>query len=313
MRIIGPLFLSLVGAAPAAAQLPATYWQRHCLPSIRDFTVPQQCLNASSVPIEGLLYPISEEWFVGPTGRIAFGTTTPSYNVEISNLEVGQNTLTLALKDSCPNGAVIELNNTEPLAGRNWALASWGSAALPAGDLTGKFAIFDNTVGVNRLVIDTTGKVGIGTLLPSEKLHVIGNILATGSITEFSDRRFKMNTVDLQDALASVLKLRGVEFDWRRDEFPEHEFSDARQIGFIAQEVREVVPQVVVEGSDGYLSVDYAKLTPLLVEAIQTQEEELAELRRANEELGRRVARLDGVEAQLQRIEGTLATLGSPR
>jgi hypothetical protein len=232
--------------------------------------------------------------------------------VEITNLEVGQNTLSLALKDSCSNGAVIHLDNTEPSAGRDWVLASWGSAALPAGTLPGKFAIFDNTAGVNRLVIDTSGRVGIGTLSPAQELDVVGNIQASGVVT-WSDQRFKKNVASLEGALTRVLKLRGVEFDWRRDDFPERHFSDARQLGFIAQEVKAVVPEMVVEAADGYLSVDYARLTPLLVEAIRAQEEELAELRRGNEELGRKVARLDGVEARLQRIEGTIAELTSPK
>jgi len=301
-RILALLLLSMSSAPPLCAQV----FTRRCLPTIVNQAGSPLCLPASSNPVLGMLYPISQMLFVGTTGKIAFGTTTPAYNVEITNLEVGQNTLTLALVDDCPNGAVIHLNNTEPPGGRDWVLASWGSAAGPPGQLTGKFGIYDNTVGLNRMVFDSSGRVGIGVLSPTEKLHVSGNILATGTITP-SDRRFKTNVSELNDALAKVLKLRGVEFDWRRDEFPDRGFSAAHQVGLIAQDVQQVVPEIVVESADGYLSVDYAKLTPLLVEAIRTQAKELAELRRANEELDRRVARLDAIEAELQRIEGTLA------
>ncbi len=49
----------------------------------------------------------------------------------------------------------------------------------------------------------------------------------------------------------------------------------SNQVGFIAQEVEQIVPSVVVTGPDGYKSVDYAKLTPLLVEALKTQQEEI--------------------------------------
>ncbi len=311
-RIIGPLFLLLGIAGPASAQ-QIFPWQVHCPPTIRDFALPPDCMNASSAPMLGMLYPISEEWFVSPTGRIGFGTTSPISNVEITNLQAGQNTLTLALKASCPNGAVIELDNTDPAGGRDWALASWGGMANPPGTLTGKFAIYDATVGANRLVVDTMGRVGIGTTTPSELLNVAGNILASGTITQNSDLRFKTNVVDLEDALAKVLKLRGVEFDWRRDEFPDQQFSDARQVGLIAQEVRTVVPEIVAQGSDGYLSVDYAKLTPLLVEAIQTQADELTALRSANEELRGKLAGLEGLEVRLQRIEGSVATLAGTR
>lgn len=301
-RIFGLLFLSLATAAPLSAQGP--FWNRRCLPEIRNDANPFDCIPASTDPTIGMLFPIGQRWFVGPTGKIGFGTTSPTYDVEITNGTDGSNTH-VGIKGSNPNASLLELNNS---LGHTYTLASWGPAS--GNNMPDNFSIHDNTAGGHRFVIrGANGFVGIGFDTPTQKLHVNGNILASGSITEFSDRRFKTNMVDLQGALASVLKLRGVEFDWRRDEFPEHGFSDARQIGFIAQEVKEVVPEIVVEGSDGYLSVDYAKLTPLLVEAIRTQEEELAELRRANEELGRKVARLGGVEAQLQRIEGTLAAL----
>ena len=80
-------------------------------------------------------------------------------------------------------------------------------------------------------------------------------------------------------------RLRGVTFDWRTDEFPERKFSEKRQIGFIAQELIDVLPSVVTEDTDGYYSVDYARITPLLVEAIKelktennTKEQQIAEL-----------------------------------
>lgn len=300
---------SLTATLSSSAQSSPIQFQRFCIPRIVNQAGSPPCLEASSDPTLGLLYPISQMWFVGPTGKIGFGTTSPTYDVEINNGTDGSNTL-VGIKGSNPNASALELSNTNS-SGHTYLLASWGSAA--GNNMPGNFSIHDSTAGGHRLVIRGNGFVGLGVDTPTQKLHVSGNILATGSITEFSDRRFKTDMVELQGALASVLKLRGVEFDWRREEFPEHGFSDARQIGFIAQEVKEVVPEIVVEGSDGYLSVDYAKLTPLLVEAIQTQEEELAELRRANEELGRRIARLDGVEARLQRMEGALATLAGPK
>ena len=139
-------------------------------------------------------------------------------------------------------------------------------------------------------------RVGIGTTAPAEKLQVIGNICATGTIGVCSDERFKTDVEPLEGALAKVLALRGVEYDWRRDEFPAHEFTDARQVGLIAQEVLQVVPEVVSEGGDGMYSVDYGKLTPVLVEAIREQQgalevqrDEIARLREQLEELSARI------------------------
>ena len=64
-----------------------------------------------------------------------------------------------------------------------------------------------------------------------------------------------------------MLKLRGVDFDWKEKRDGVHD------IGVIAQEVREVIPEVVQEVKDldegTYLSVDYAKLIPVLIEAVK--------------------------------------------
>jgi hypothetical protein len=95
-------------------------------------------------------------------------------------------------------------------------------------------------------------------------------------------------------------KLLPVSFDWKRDEFPELQFSDERQIGFIAQDVAEVVPEAVTKGSDGYLSVDYGRLTPVVVEALKEQQKQFESLRTENAEL----------RARLERVESTLVELG---
>ena len=65
-------------------------------------------------------------------------------------------------------------------------------------------------------------------------------------------------------------------------------FSEERQIGLIAQEVCEVVPQVVSEDDNGYYNIDYPKLTPLLIEAIK-------ELTAQNKDLQ---ARLEALERE---------------
>jgi len=56
-------------------------------------------------------------------------------------------------------------------------------------------------------------------------------------------------------------------------------FSSERQVGLVAQEVREVVPQAVVEAEEGYLAVDYARLVPLLIEVVKEQQRQIDELK----------------------------------
>nr|MBN2278765.1 tail fiber domain-containing protein [candidate division Zixibacteria bacterium] len=83
------------------------------------------------------------------------------------------------------------------------------------------------------------------------------------------DPCYKENIQTISCALAEIDKLRGVSFKWKKDKYPEHEFDDKPQLGLIAQEVKEVFPELVMQDNDGYCSVDYVKLTPVLIEAVK--------------------------------------------
>ena len=134
--------------------------------------------------------------------------------------------------------------------------------------------------------------VGINTALPSEALHVVGNICATGTIGVCSDERYKKNIETITNALALIEKMRGVNFKWRTDEFSDRKFSDGEQVGFIAQELKDVLPELVSQGTDGYYSVDYSRLTPVLVEAVKEQQKEIISLKTEMQELKRLVQAL---------------------
>ncbi|MEP0842977.1 MAG: tail fiber domain-containing protein [Phycisphaerae bacterium] len=96
----------------------------------------------------------------------------------------------------------------------------------------------------------------------------------------------------LDGALEVGEKLRAVRFDRRADQFPDRCFPRQRQIGLIAQEVRRVAPEIVQQGGDGCLSVDYGRLTPLLIEAVKELRLEYLELK-----------------SRLNRLEGRIETL----
>lgn len=148
----------------------------------------------------------------------------------------------------------------------------------------------------------------------------IGNISYGGSLTNVSDARFKQNIKAISSPLSKVLKLNGVNYYYRRKDFPDRKFSDQLQIGFIAQEVRSIVPEIVSEDEKGYLSVDYSKVTPLLVEAmkeqnavIETQKSEIEKLNKEIESLKSQNSSLiedvDIIKAQLQEILNQKASL----
>jgi hypothetical protein len=121
---------------------------------------------------------------------------------------------------------------------------------------------------------DGDGEVGIGTDEPKHTLDVRGEIGNNGTVYH-SDRRWKTGIRMLSNALEYVQQLRGVSYMWRQDEFPEMNFSQGRHIGLIAQEVEEILPELVVTDSDGYKSVAYANLVAVLIEAVKEQQNQI--------------------------------------
>lgn len=124
--------------------------------------------------------------------------------------------------------------------------------------------------------IKGNGNVGIGTNAPSQKLHVIGNILATGTITP-SDMRYKQNIQPLFNPIQKLQQLHGVTYNMNQQAFPEWQFDNSTQIGLIAQEVEKVFPELVktIDPKNGYKGVDYVKLIPVLIEAVKEQQQQI--------------------------------------
>ena len=146
----------------------------------------------------------------------------------------------------------------------------------------GKFVIADwgqNVSGAStaRLVIANDGNVGIGNFLftnPSQKLTVSGNVLATGSYIT-SDKRFKRNIQALPQALENLAKIRGVSYEFANKKFAERGLPQGKTIGLIAQEVEKIYPELVAEDAEGYKSINYDGLIPVLIEALKAQQKQI--------------------------------------
>jgi hypothetical protein len=128
--------------------------------------------------------------------------------------------------------------------------------------------------GGQTIYSDSTG-VGIGNIAPSYKLHVTGDIYATANVIGYSDARSKENVVTIDEALKKVLQLRGVYYTRKDDD------TKKRNVGVIAQEVLEIVPEAVsyAENNDQY-AVAYGNMVGLLIEAIKEQQRQIDELKK---------------------------------
>jgi hypothetical protein len=120
--------------------------------------------------------------------------------------------------------------------------------------------------------IDTRGgdlviSAAIGSSVSISTITTISaDLNVTGDITAFytSDARLKDNVTPIDDPLAKVLSISGNTYDWN-----EKSGKSGDDVGVIAQEVLEVLPQAVTTRDNGYLAVDYQRIVPLLVEAVK--------------------------------------------
>ena len=160
------------------------------------------------------------------------------------------------------------------------------------------------TNGVNGATSDT--RVGIADNTPTNLLTLgqgHGKALADGWST-YSSRRWKTNIQTLPDALAKVEKLRGVSYDLKEN--GQHE------IGVIAEEVGAVVPEVVTFENNGKdaRSVDYSRLTALLIEAVKAQQKQIAEQQQANKKqqalIHAQQAQISQLSQQVRAVQTTL-------
>ena len=164
-----------------------------------------------------------------------------------------------------------------------------------AGSRNGYSGIYDNHSGTNVNMMDSGGNggnwhssagwhfyynrtnaclaVGSSTTSSSYSLYVTGSIYSTADVIAYSDKRAKENIVTVDSAIEKVNKLRGVYYTPKEGE------DKSRKVGVIAQEILEVLPEVVTHDkeNDRY-GVDYGKITGLLIEAIKDQQKQIDKL-----------------------------------
>ena len=176
--------------------------------------------------------PSTSKVFIGTTSNVGIGTTDPGFPLDV-------------------NGTINATRYYK--GGTEFVTSQWSQ------------------INAN-VFIGASSNVGIGTTNPgSYPLSVIGNassvtIYTNGDISAFSDARYKTNLQVIDGALDRVRAIHGYTYQ-RTDNS-----NSRRQAGVLAQEVQQVLPEVVYAETDGTLSVAYANMVPLLLEAIKELE-----------------------------------------
>jgi hypothetical protein len=218
--------------------------------------------------ISGTSSQASERMTILANGRIGIGTTDPKGTFNVLSGNAGY-----------PDASGTGSSNVV-------ARIQSGSICLDFGSIGGTNPFWiqnhlstNNATNYPILLNPNGGSVGIGTTNPSSyTLQVSGTIGATGDITAFfSDDRLKTKTGRIESALEKVLSLEAFTYV-PNDLAKSFGFEDSKQrVGLSAQSVQRILPEAVCPApfdadnasGQGYLTVQYDKLVPLLVEAIK--------------------------------------------
>lgn len=164
-------------------------------------------------------------------------------------------------------------------------------------DLKGSSGVAFYSGGSLSAVINSTG-MGIGNSSPSQKLHVTGNIIATGAITakaSSSDIRLKTDIQDY-DAMGIIRKFRSVKYHWNNLAKRNSEIFNHKKwnYGLIAQDLLSGgYSQWVSDIFKDYYTIDYERLIPVVWKGLQEVDDEVTKLRKEVVRLNKRISELE--------------------
>ena len=189
------------------------------------------------------------------------GNTLTAVNADFNNIFINGSPLTSSGANSLASLSDVSLSSL--LNGQSLLYNSTSSKwvnGTPAGFSSASFA----TTGSNTF---------IGNQI------ITGSISATSDVTAFStsDKQLKDNIILIPNSLEKITKIGGYTFDWNNKQ-DIYEVG-SHDIGVIAQEIEEILPEVVITRDNGYKAVKYEKIVPLLIEAIKELKVEVDELK----------------------------------
>jgi hypothetical protein len=217
-------------------------------------------LDSTNIPVAAIraIYPADNDISLAFFTYNGSGNVTERMRITSGGvLYVGASSIT----NSGSTMNVIGTSTSLPLSRFFVNVAS--SLSVPAA----RFDKYDNNTTTSQVYIDFT---------VNNQASGNGSITANGAsqatFTTWSDVRLKENITNLPSQLSNIMALRPVEFDYKN--------GSGHQIGFIAQEVQEIYPDIVGENAEGYLTISgLSKMESRLIKAIQEQQAQINELK----------------------------------
>ena len=238
--------------------------------------------NGAYTAAAGSVTISSEGWLSSKNFRIS---STGAVNADV--IDVNDVLATSAAFGTSRGSNTITINSSAmTLAGSS--LFNLGALAGIVGTATSYIAFMNNAGNTIQSQLSSTG------LLVGGSATITGTLGVTGDITsQASDKRLKENIITITSALDKVNKLNGVYFNFTDEANKLNKnLSKNRQVGFLAQEIQSVLPEIVKPApfdidSDGnsisgenYLTIHYEKVVPLLLQAIKELKFELDEVKK---------------------------------
>lgn len=208
--------------------------------------------------------------FVGNTLGVA--TATPKNEVSLTGF--GLPTAALPMNNQKITNLAIP---TLDMDAANKKYVDEGLAIATAGgkDNLGNHQATKNLIlSVNSISNDGQNGKGLSFDVPGNA--TLGQDLTiNGNLFTPSDRRLKDHIETLGNVLQKIDQIRGVSFEYKN----KHKYVSGSKIGVIAQELQKVYPEMVTQGKDGFLKVDYTQLTGMLIQAVKEQQKEIEALK----------------------------------
>ena len=206
----------------------------------------------------------------------AFGNTT---------IASGQNSFAAGYLSQASGNAATTFGTHNTASGYNSMALGYETEAQAYGSLViGRYNVIEGSStywqGAEPLFVAGNG-VHSGSLNNALTLYQNGNMTIAGSLTELSDKRLKENIVKMENVLQNVLDINPVYFEFK----DKKSHPSGRQIGFIAQEIEPLFPELIAKDSEGYLSLEYSNMTAVLLQAIKEQQQQIEELKQQIAEL----------------------------
>jgi hypothetical protein len=222
------------------------------------------------------------------SGNVGIGTAAPA-----SRLHVTGDIRTNTIVHVGTNGAIFDGTN------------QGGSLELGGGNATAGVGTPFIDFHFNGLTQDFNMRL---INLTNGQLCVLGGTLGA-TVVACSDERYKRDIRPMGSVLDRLADVQGVYYNYRTEEFPEHQFDTRLQIGVIAQQLEGEFPELVYTDANGYKSVEYAKLTPVLVQAVNElrseYQQQIATLQQQNTQLQAQLAQIQQTVQALQTAQGT--------